>query len=275
MSNNNERLEKSERRARTLIWWVAALIVLLLVLIILCVALCIDNANLAQQRPQDQSQTISTGQNTTVISHDINLNETNTDLTLTEGGEYNLTGTTTHQINITSADDVQLNLNGVNIATETDTAINYTGEKMLSINLVADTENILISNGAGVDGGTIHSSGSLDIWGGGALETYGARQFGNGITTKQKYAINEGNVLIMGSDMIEKPVLSQQSSLDFDLSRTVKSGSSVQIRTQRGTIIRSFVAGQDFRTLVFSKPGLGAGNYSLFVNNQNVGTVNL
>ncbi len=275
MAIDQERLEKTEQRGRILIWWIAILVVLLSVAVVLCIILCIDNANLAAQNTQQTTTVTNTNQAIVETAHDINLDEKDTDITLTEDGEYNLTGTTTHQINITSAEDVQLNLNGVNIATETDTAINYTGEKTLSVNLVANTQNILISNGTGVDGGTIHSSGNLDIWGNGLLETYGAGRFGNGITTKRSYAIHGGNVLILGSDMIEKPVGSQQSSLDFDLSRAVQSGSSIQIRNQRGTILRSFVADQDFRTLIFSQPGLGTGNYSLFVDNKNIDTVNL
>lgn len=266
-NRTTDRLKKSSRKLKNAVIFISILTILLVGAVVWMI---IAISNLSTQIAQRKS-TAQFGQNTsnTIISdHSIDLSKKDTDITLAESGEYWLTGKTTHTITVTGEEDVTLHLANVSIVTDKDFAIKYTSEKNLTIDLMPDTANILTSNGAGQGNGTLYSAGILSISGSGSLEASGAQKYGNGLATKNFYAINGGNVLILGSDMIERPMLSQQKSLEFALNTTVKNGSSVQIRNQRGAILHSFVATQDFQTLIWSQPDLTAGNYSLFVDGK-------
>ena len=270
--------DRLDHRSRLLRNTLVIVIGLVVILIGFMVWIAITLGGLSNQINQKQTATTN-GVTLSVVepSHDINLSEKDTDITLVEGGEYNLTGTTTHSINITVDDDVTLHLNNVNITSDAKTAINYTGDRQyaLHLDLISNTKNTIISNGTDTQGGTLHSTGQIILEGEGSLDVYGAGTYGNGIKTSGAYFINGGKILNVGSDMIEKSAPSLQRSLSFDLSETVNSGSSVQVRNSQGTILKSFVAAQDFRTLVWSQPNLSDGAYNLFVNDKKIQTINL
>lgn len=261
-----------EQRERWLRNFAIVLAILIVGLIGTVIGLIIALTNISNQVAQRSSTT--TAANIVVEpNHDIDLSTKDTDIELNEGGEYRLTGTTSHLVNVTTDADVALHLDNVQIATEVDSAINYTGKHNLTIDLVANTKNILSSNGTGVNGGTLHSSGTLTITGTGSLETYGRGLYGNGVTTKQHFGIDSGTILSLGSDMIERPVASQQKNLSFDLDSIVQNGSIVQIQNQRGAVLHSFVTTQDFRNLIWSQPNLQDGEYSLLINGVKVKTL--
>ncbi len=131
----------------------------------------------------------------------IKLDEYDSNITIEEGGEYNIEGSFKHSILVDSEDKVTLNLNNVNIASGITAAIGNKGTGEMVINLLEGTTNVLKDNGSSELDGCIYSSGKLIIEGTGKLEVYGNQEEGEGIaTTDADITINGGEIYIESAD---------------------------------------------------------------------------
>lgn len=131
----------------------------------------------------------------------IKLDEYDSNITIEEGGEYNIEGSFNHSILVDSADKVVLNLNNVSINSDITAAIGNKGTGEMVINLVEGTTNVLKDNGSSQLDGCIYSSGMLTIQGNGKLEVYGNQEEGEGIaTTDADITINGGKIYIESAD---------------------------------------------------------------------------
>lgn len=131
----------------------------------------------------------------------IKLDEYDSNITIEEGGEYNIEGSFNHSILVDSTDKVILNLNNVSINSDITATIGNKGTGEMVINLVEGTTNVLKDNGSSELDGCIYSSGKLTIQGNGKLEVYGNQEEGEGIaTTDADITINGGNIYIESAD---------------------------------------------------------------------------
>ena len=131
----------------------------------------------------------------------INLSEYNSNINISEGGEYNISGEFKHSIIVDSTEKVKLNLNNVTIDSQITAAIANKSNGELIINLMKDTTNVLKDNGSSEFDGCIYSEGKLTIEGEGALKVYGNQEEGEGIaTTTNDITINGGNIYIESAD---------------------------------------------------------------------------
>ena len=136
-----------------------------------------------------------------VSAKTIKLDEYDSNITIEEGGEYNIEGSFNHSILVDSASKVILNLNNVNITSDITAAIGNKGTGEMVINLVEGTANVLKDNGSSELDGCIYSSGKLTIEGKGKLEVYGNQEEGEGIaTTDADITINGGEIYIESAD---------------------------------------------------------------------------
>lgn len=133
--------------------------------------------------------------------NNINLSEHNTNINISKGGEYNLTGEFQYSVIVDSTDKVILNLNNVTIDSQITAAITNKNSGELVINLVENTTNILKDNGSSEYDGCIYSEGNLIIEGNGILKVYGNQEEGEGIATETKdITINGGDIYIESAD---------------------------------------------------------------------------
>ena len=138
---------------------------------------------------------------TVVNKKRINLSNYNSNITITEGGEYTLSGRFTYSLLVDSKDKVILNLSNIYIESTKTAAIANIGTGDLVINLVDGSENVLKDNGSSELDGALYSSGKLFIEGNGILKVYGLQEEGEGIaTTDNDITINGGNIYIESND---------------------------------------------------------------------------
>lgn len=136
-----------------------------------------------------------------VEENNLNLNEYNSNINISKGGEYNLTGEFKHSVIIDSTEKVTLNLNNVTIDSTITAAIANTNSGELVINLIKDTTNILKDGGSSEYDGCIYSEGKLTIEGSGILKVYGKQEEGEGIATETSdITINGGDIYIESAD---------------------------------------------------------------------------
>ena len=136
-----------------------------------------------------------------VEANTINLTEYTTNINISTGGEYNITGEFKNSIIVDSTDKVILNLNNVTIDSQITAAIANKNSGELVINLVENTTNILKDNGSSEYDGCIYSEGNLTIEGNGILKIYGRQEEGEGIATETKdITINGGDIYIESAD---------------------------------------------------------------------------
>jgi len=136
-----------------------------------------------------------------VEANNINLNEHTTNINISTGGEYNITGEFENSIIVDSTEKVILNLNNVTIDSKITAAIANKNSGELVINLVENTTNILKDNGSSEYDGCIYSEGNLTIEGSGTLKVYGRQEEGEGIATETKdITINGGDIYIESAD---------------------------------------------------------------------------
>ena len=131
----------------------------------------------------------------------INLNDYDTDITITNKGTYTLSGKLNHSVIVDSDGEVELILNNVEITTEkTATIIGLNGTKLI-ITLKENTTNSLTDNGNSEYDGCIFSNIPLEFNGEGKLTVNGNQNEGEGIATEaQPIVFNGGTYIITSND---------------------------------------------------------------------------
>lgn len=132
---------------------------------------------------------------------EINLDDYNTNVTITEPGTYTLKGTLNNSVLVDADGKVTLNLAGVNITSNNTAAIANRTTNDLVINLVTGSVNNLTDKGNSEYDGGLFSNGHLYIEGNGTLNVYGKQEEGEGIsTTDNDITINGGIIYIESND---------------------------------------------------------------------------
>lgn len=137
-----------------------------------------------------------------ISSNKINLDEQQTDVTISEAGEYTFTGKFNHSIIVDAEnEDVEIILNGVTIEnSETATIIGLNANK-ITINLSDGTTNTLSDGGNSEYDGCIFSNAELEFVGSGKLILNGNQNEGEGIATEAKnITFNGGTYIITSND---------------------------------------------------------------------------
>ena len=136
-----------------------------------------------------------------VIENNIDLSEYNSNITITNGGEYTLTGKFNYSVLVNSNEEVILNLDNVTIENEVTATIANISTNPLTINLLENTVNTLSDGGSSEYDSCIYSAGPLTISGDGKLEVYGNQEEGEGIATETNdIIIDGGNIYIESND---------------------------------------------------------------------------
>ena len=142
---------------------------------------------------------VKAGEN--VEEKELDLSKYDSNITITESGEYTLKGEFKNTILINSEDTVTLNLNGVNIKNEITSAIANIGKGELILKLADDSTNIVSDGGSSEYDACIYSSQNLTIDGNGTLNVYGNQEEGEGIATEtSNITINNGKINIECQD---------------------------------------------------------------------------
>lgn len=138
---------------------------------------------------------------TEVTDNVIDLSQHNSNVTITKGGEYTLTGDFKHTVLVNADNDVTLVLNGVNIKNELTAALVNRGTKKLTLKLADNTVNTLSDGGSSEYDACLYSGGHLVIEGNGTLNVYGNQEEGEGIATETSdITINGGKINIECND---------------------------------------------------------------------------
>ena len=136
-----------------------------------------------------------------VEADNINLNEYDSNINISKGGEYNLTGEFKCSVIVDTTEKVTLNLKNVTIDSQITAAIANKNIGELVINLEDNTTNILKDNGTSEFDGCIFSEGKLTIEGNGILKVYGRQEEGEGIATETNdITMNGGDIYIEAND---------------------------------------------------------------------------
>ena len=152
-----------------------------------------------EKNKETKKEDVDTGK--MINAKTIKLDEYDSNITIEEGGEYNIEGSFNHSILVDSIDKVILNLNNVTINSDITAAIGNKGTGEMVINLVEGTTNVLKDIGSSELDGCIYSSGKLTIEGNGKLEVHGNQEEGEGIaTTDADITINGGEIYIVCND---------------------------------------------------------------------------
>ena len=126
---------------------------------------------------------------------------TNEGLTITEGGTYILTGTTTGGVTVETDANVRLILAGATISSSDTAAINVLSANLVEIELQDGTENVVkdSSKHSNTDiEGAIHVEADLIISGNGSLTVEG--NFQDGIVSTDNLVINAGKIRVTATD---------------------------------------------------------------------------
>ena len=90
-----------------------------------------------------------------------------------------------------------------------------------------------------------------------------------GIDTDGSFEINGGEVIALGSDMLQNPdKSSKQKYVSFTLNSKISKDSKISLKDSKDNEIASFTADEDFKTLVISNSKLSTGTYYIYVNGE-------
>lgn len=266
--------------------------------------------NLVSTLNTEESEEEEVIEATEVKDHEINLDNYDTNIAITEEGEYRLSGNFSHLIKIDiptdkNAEDrplVTLSLNNVNITSDT-TAIKNLYANDLVLLSPTNTENVITSTGdTAIDTAgllSIDGRGTLTVWNqqtegrgvaivaqklgiynGEIILIGGATETGAGVSTEEHYWIKDGDVTILGTDMLESPVDNDATlpdikprSASFSLKEIYPADSVVRVINGRGARVATYTAPADFRTVIVSNDLITPGEYTLYIDNVEVKTV--
>ncbi len=180
----------------------------------------VTNSFLKNSRGIEQTQTekdkVDLDKNNSVNAQQIDLNSQNTDVTITKGGSYEISGSFNHSVIIDAEnDDVEILLNNVEITNKkTKTTIPSSdiekkktaaiiglAAKSLTVQLSDGSENTLSDGGNSEYDGCIFSNCELIFKGNGKLTVNGNQNEGEGIATEAAdITINSGTFVITSND---------------------------------------------------------------------------
>lgn len=137
-----------------------------------------------------------------VEDNQINLNERDSDITITKGGTYTFEGSFNHSIIVnTDNQEVEIILNGVTITNDNTAAIIGLSASKITIHLADETTNKLSDGGNSEYDGCIFSNAELIFKGNGTLEVNGNQNEGEGIATEAKnMTFDSGTYIITSND---------------------------------------------------------------------------
>lgn len=210
MENNNDVVENKNdvvenKNNKLKIVFIVVLSIVLVVLIVFAVRM-IGSRGMNGKNPFDEDNSNETtgdqiDSGSMVNGKVINLDEYDTNITISEGGEYNISGTFNYSILVDAPEKVILNLNGVNIDSTVTAAIANKGNSEMVIHIVEGTTNILKDSGFSEFDGCIYSKQKMTIEGSGILRVAGNQEDGEGIaTTDADITINGGEIYIESND---------------------------------------------------------------------------
>lgn len=230
----------------------------------------VTNSFLKNSRGIEQTQTekdkVDLDKNNSVNAQQIDLNSQNTDVTITKGGSYEISGSFNHSVIIDAEnEDVEILLNNVEITNEKTAAIIGLAAKSLTVQLSDGSENTLSDGGNSEYDGCIFSNCELIFKGNGKLTVNGNQNEGEGIATEAAdITINSGTVVALGSDMIELPEnSSKQNTVAFTLNQNIARDTLVSLWTGEEAVI-SFIAPKGFKTIIISSDKIVGGDYRLY-----------
>lgn len=155
----------------------------------------------SEENKEKETKTTDVEKGTEVTESEIDLSNYDSNITITQGGEYTLSGKFEHAVLVDAESEVTLNLNNVDIKNDKTATIVNISENDLIIELVDGTENNLSDGGSSEYDGCIYSNGNLIINGSGTLNVYGNQEEGEGIATETKdITINGGIINIESED---------------------------------------------------------------------------
>lgn len=95
-----------------------------------------------------------------------------------------------------------------------------------------------------------------------------------GIDADEGITVNGGEVIALGSDMLEKPLsTSTQNFVCFSLNSVVETDSQLNLKNENNEVIASFVANEDFKTLIISNGKIGEGKYYLYKGEEKIAEI--
>ena len=157
--------------------------------------------NPIEEKTEKETKKEDVDKGSNVNAKTINLADYNTNINITEAGEYTITGSFEHSVLVDSDEKVTINLDNVNIDSKVNAAIANINTGELVINIRKGTTNTLKDGGSSELDGCIYSSGKLVIQGEGKLSVYGTQEEGEGIaTTDNDITINGGEIYIESAD---------------------------------------------------------------------------
>lgn len=145
---------------------------------------------------------ITLNKDNVINDSNIDLEKQTSDITITKGGVYTLTGKFNHSILVDAKDEeVELILNNVEIKTENTATIIGLSASKITINLADNSNNLLIDAGNSEYDGCIFSNSELIFEGNGSLVVNGNQNEGEGIATEAKnITFNNGTYTITSND---------------------------------------------------------------------------
>lgn len=299
--------------------------------------------SIVEENPKDDNnQDFKNLEGVEVTDKDINLSDYSTNIFLTRGGTYNLTGEFTHTIIVNCNGDITLSLNNVNIKSQDMASIVNIGSGKLKIETLENTINTLSDEGTSNYDSVIYSTGPLELKGNGTLNIEGNQSTGinvssndftlnsgnvqikvkkygivtssdgglinitdgyltinssltnlkskqniiidggtiyltgteedSSIDTVNGYEINGGTLLALGKDIYEAPITSSKNyTICLKLKDIIKKDSVLSLMNSKKEEVLTFLATDDFNSLVISSKDIKKDTYSLLKDGKSSG----
>lgn len=168
-----------------------------LVAIVLALTIPTQN-NIKDQTSKDK---VILDKSNIIAYKNVNLSEEKSDITITEGGSYILSGTFSNSVIIDTEDEVELILDNVEINNSKTATIIGLNAKKITITLADQSINKLSDGGNSEYDSCIFSNAPLEFNGSGTLIVNGNQNEGEGIATEaQTITFNDGIYQITSND---------------------------------------------------------------------------
>ena len=201
MSRKNERFYQNRDKATIYLLANIILIAALTAGLTLAAGKLLPSGSLPRGESAEREKT-ELDQSNIAAPGEIDLGKAQTDLSITSGGTYILSGEFSHSVIVDAGkEDVCLVLAGVKIESQNAPAIVGLSAGKITITSQADTENILSDSGNSEYDACIFSNAALEFDGEGMLTVNGRQNEGEGIATQeQDITIQSGTYRITAAD---------------------------------------------------------------------------